>query len=273
MKHVMTKLFGLLLVLSLSTSVSANEDPKTNQITQAVQSGITSLTTGATAVGYWAACAETLGATCILAAAATVASMASGAASVQNIMDAKDLESEEGGAALPDSFNSEGRFPGSPTLGGGIPLNRIKDAVLQKIELAQSMMEEAKNKGLFSDEMLAHPEKFLTAEELAQFNAEKEKMMAGLENGAEENRDPQEILQALLEESDSQGFQTASFTAETGSAFNLSSFNLESLLNPKDQGIQNSAPGYYGNVSLKSLRPESKLSLFERVSLKIKKVM
>lgn len=263
-------ILGILLVLSLSTSVKAS-DPKTNQITQSVTSGIASAGLGAIAVIYWAECAETFGATCILAAAATVGSVAAGAASVQNFADALEHESDEEGGTEGDRFSSEGLLSERGRIPAGIPLNIITDAELEKIELAKSMMEEAKREGRFSDEMLANPEKFLSAEELAKFNAEKGKIMAQLPEAlTEENGDSGENF--VAEDSESEGFQTASLAGGI-SLPSFDSFNLESLLSAKDQGIKNSAPGYYGNVSLKSLRPESKLSLFERVSLRLKKEM
>lgn len=265
------KLLGLLLVLSLLTSAEAS-DPKTNQITQAGTAITGGVMAGALAIILWTQCGPENILSCILAGAATAAAGASLGTGVMSIANADELDSKEEGAALPD-FNSEALSLGNPTLGGfggQIPQNLIKDADLQKIEQAQLMMEEAKSQGKFSDEMLANPEKFLSAKELAQFNAEKEKIMAG--EFSQENEDFQETLKTALEESESQDLQTASLTVDSGTA-SFSSFNLDSFLNLKEKGIQNSAPGYYGNVSLKSLQPKSKLSLFERVSLKLKQEM
>jgi len=264
-------ILSFILVLSLTAPAIAN-DPKDNQKTQGVSSIVTGVTTAAASIPYLVECAVACVPCCLLGAAAGASSVASLAAGIQNFSAADDLESD---GTLPNQFNSEGLLnQGSSFSERSIPLNRIKDAALQKMEQVNSMIDNIKSQGLVTDEMLANPEKFLTPEELAKFNAEKEKMMAEI---SDENSDSQEALQALLDNADAEGsqaenFQTASL-AGASDGFSLASLNLESLLSPKDQGIQNSAPGYYGNVSLKSLRPESKLSLFERVSLKLKQEM
>ncbi|MEK7790424.1 MAG: hypothetical protein AAB309_02225 [Deltaproteobacteria bacterium] len=183
----------------------------------------------------------------------------------------KDIFSSEKPLPTDDDFNK--LPPIEPSEPDASSLSR--EAVLKNMDKLKAQIEDLKNRGILTDEIIANPEKLLTPDQLAEFNAEKEKLMAGLE---EKNGDSSsEALEALLEDSanggsESEGSQTAGFqTASLTSAFD--SLNLEGLLGLKEKGIQNSAPGYYGNVSLKSLRPDSSMSLFERVSLKIKKAL
>lgn len=269
-------LLSLVLILSCNSALRA-EDPKANQISQGISAVQGTVTAIGAAVAYFSECSATAIPACLLGALATTAGVAQVGIAVYSFVAADNLDSG-GQAMLPERFNSEGRLPSDNNFNHlqPIPVSTLKDAALQKVESAQAKLESIKAQGLISDEMIANPEKFLTPEDLAEFNAGKEKLTAELQ---EENGASQETLQVLLDGSESDGFQTASLTMNDGGAF-ASGFgslglygDLDGLLGLKERGIQNSAPGYYGNVSLKSLRPESKMSLFERVSLKLKHEM
>src|SRR3989338_4807557 len=77
----------------------------------------------------------------------------------------------------------------------------------------------------------------------------------------------QEKVDMLL----SSDYSSGGFRGVAGSDEFSDSFDPNSFLAMfQNQGMENSAPGYYGNVPLQALNPHSKLSLFQRISLKMK---
>jgi hypothetical protein len=277
-------ILGLILVISVTTKARAEgSDPKTNQMIQGAGSLVGAAMATIAGLGYIAPCmapppAQTGIPCAMMVMAFTAATMQLGI-SGYSFATAGSLSSEEGTNST-DIFGSKSALPPDGNFNhlpdSSDPTSTSREAVLKNMDKLQAQIEDLKSRGILTDEIIANPEKLLTPEQLDGFNAEKEKLMAELTEG---NSDSELALETLFEGSESDGsaggdpagggFQTASLTSPFASAFD----SIEGLLDLKKKGIQNSAPGYYGNVSLKSLRPESKMSLFERVSLKIKQVV
>lgn len=288
MKQVIIKYWlSLIVVISLITAgiteVRAQSDPKTDQMIQGGASLTGASMSGVMAGIYLPTCfaVPITGLTCAMGILAATSATTQVGIAAYSFATAGSLESDKETGSK-DIFSSEKTLPTDDDFNKLTPIepsesNSVsRDDVLKNIDKINAQLKDLKDRGILTNEIIAHPEKLLAPEELAAFNAEKEKLMGGIEDDSDSSS---QALQALLEDAESgssdsadsqnagsptAGFQTASLT----SAFD--SLNLEGLLGLKEKGIQNSAPGYYGNVSLKSLLPESKLSLFERVSLKIK---
>ncbi len=265
-------ILSLMLVInffwSATTKARAESDPKTNQMIQGAGSLVGAAMSSVVGVEHISVCSWTTIPDCVMGILAFTAAATQLGISGYSFATAGKLSSEKGTNSK-DIFGSDKPLPTDVDFNhlpdSSDPTFATRDAILKNMDKIQARIDDLKSQGILTDEILANPEKLLTPDQLDGFNAEKEKLLAGLEEGNGNS------LEALLEGSESDGFQTASLTSQGGTfASGFDSLNLEGLLNLKEKGIQNSAPGYYGNVSLKSLRPESKMSLFERVSLKIK---
>ena len=166
---------------------------------------------------------------------------------------------------------------GSPTSTSPPPLPSPSDlskAVQLKLGEAKEQLSQIES-SLKADgiedpkDFMDHPEKYISPEELEKFNQEKEKMTEELNTPMDENK----AIQTLMANYDGERSISSEGFSSQGGVFapNFSSLDMNSFLGSFAlDGMKNSAPGYYGNVSLKVLKPENKKSLFERVSLKLK---
>ena len=92
-------------------------------------------------------------------------------------------------------------------------------------------------------------------------------MAAAKENFDSETATNQLLVEGSSSYGDSIGNQGGVFVP------NRAELDMDSFLKKLQFGMNHSAPGYYGNIRLETLKPESKQSLFERVSLKINNLM
>lgn len=160
-----------------------------------------------------------------------------------------------------------------------VDLGQLRQVVKEKSSFAQSQIEGLSAKGINLDDIKAHPEKYLTQDQVAELKANPEKygLDSGNTSGDKANRAIAESKKDSKTDSSTFSFNFQNYDSDFGSRtmpdFN-SLFGMAGMFDfTVQEGLKNSAPGYYGNVSLKSLDPRSKLSLFERVTAKIKRSM
>lgn len=180
--------------------------------------------------------------------------------------------------ALGTDMSSSGVFVDNDT----VDLGQLRDKVKETNSFAQAQLDGLKSKGINLDDIKTHPEKYLTKEQVAELKANPGKY--GMDAGDISN---DASSPAIAEAKDSKTnssnmtFEIRGLASDRlfpSGSFEMPDFgNMEMFAGLFDysvqEGLKNSAPGYYGNVSLKSLDPKSKMSLFERVSLRLKKVM
>ncbi|MBI4041555.1 MAG: hypothetical protein HY390_06795 [Deltaproteobacteria bacterium] len=181
-----------------------------------------------------------------------------------------DGPTPDGGAGCPAE---DPNCTAAPTLTPG-DVDKVSKDITQKRDSAFTSI---RAKGLDIDDIQAHPEKYVSADDLSKIKSENESL---LENANGSNSD--ESLKTRLEpSSSSQNRSVMSQTSyddageEAGVYASLpEDYNVNDLFSQMLQkGTENSAPGYYGNIPFSELDANGRRSLFERVSLKIKKYM
>lgn len=264
----MKKILGIALLGTLFSSYSyggSSDDPKQQNLIQAGTALIGAMTSYGTAANLLST-PDPTPVTKILAGNAATAGTGQIVVAGLSITNASKLESDRnsgqgeigssGGLDLGDGSTSGGRTPGSV---GGIDPKKIgdlKDTALAKKAEVEKRLQELLPSGVSLEDYVSHPQDYLTPEEMEELNREKEKMKA------ENDKNYQKNLESML------GFDASSLEAQGGlPSFN---FNFDDFF--KSQFGNGEAEDFYGNVSLKVLKPDSKLSLFERVSRKLKEV-
>lgn len=167
---------------------------------------------------------------------------------------AGDIPSFEGGA----DFSSGRGIAGSDSGLRNRALDLKNEAIAKQNDLQQKLDSLLGPDGIEISDLANSPGKYLTPDEMSELSKTHEEP----KNKEHSEDDPT-----------TDSFLTAGF-GNQGGVFVPSSglFNLDDLLSSQLRGMNLSAPGYYGNVQLKVLGPNSKKSLFERVSLKLKDI-
>ena len=264
-----------IIIMSLISTPLLAENPKTQNN---VMGGV-SIVGGAVSIGLGAAyttaaAAAPAGSGALLAAQAAAAYVAGAGQIVAGGFALANAENLGGGNGVGGvSFDAPSmptsNIPASPSKGGGISntspytpgkVNQLRDLALAKqAEVKSSLEDFLGQNGPTIEELAAHPENYLSPEELAKLNDAKEKMKDEIESKTSE-----EMLKEF-----------GNSNANMADASSVPGFNFEDLMAQMNgmNGLNNPVEGYYGNVRLGMLKPDSKQSLFERVSVRIKKVM
>lgn len=153
----------------------------------------------------------------------------------------------------PDICNGRGSNPQT------VNVPALKEEVDNKISEANQTIEKLKDRGFDVKDMSANPKKYGV-------NPKNIKTSSLDLTSQEDLRLPANDSYEGSVLSDSSEYSIGDFSRAD---FSKLTDLFDSLTQEK---LDNSAPGYYGNVPLSALNPGSKMSLFERVSQKIKNV-
>ena len=273
-------IIGMVLI---SASSSFAIDPKSKHEMSAAGYSVGAIGSFA-AAKVWASVPEPTGATKVLAWSAAISGVLSLANAGLELNERNKLDNapnfNSGNFSIPKIPTVPTGSPTQPRLPTGTKTPNSNDytnaqkvsaqyqaALVQKEEIMEMLKNLENPAGPSLEEMANNPEKYLTPEEMAQYNEEKAKMETELEErlASQDASDFDSYLSSL--NFSSLGNQGGVFAPSFGE------FKLDDFFKMTELGIENSAPGYYGNMKLESLKPHSKKSLFERVSDKIKKIM
>ena len=286
-------LIAAIVSFSLAANALADTDPKTSNIVQGTISTVMGGIAISTGIMYLTVCLGSLDfnvAACLM----SIGALAGGAglltsASMNFVEASKSDGNSKGGLSGLESAGVGGSqmFGDGSTLTDFAPQSRLsdldqktlalKEAVDAKLREAEDKLNAAQQKliaqGIDPQNALEHPEKYLTPEQLAQYNAAKADMAEKIANAKENFDSEAEMNQLLAGYEGSSGYGDS--IGNQGGVFapHMAELDMDSFLKKLQFGMKHSAPGYYGNIKLETLKPESKQSLFERVSLKIKDMM
>ena len=189
-----------------------------------------------------------------------------------SIVYAETMDWSGGKAALPSTVNT--RDLTAPNGAPVKPPQDLRDIADAQKDLIDKKLKDLKAKGYDMEKFLANPEAFgVSKEQLKEMQSEVAQIPSQ-GNSLDSEKNMKTTRNELSSGAD-YSRDIATVDASGGSISGTENFNFDTVLSgfmPKGAS-ENSAPGYYGNVSLKVLNPTSKLSLFERVSLKLKTLM
>lgn len=264
--------FFAVLVFSSSTA-SPQSDPRTAQYMSGASNLIGSAQSVAWAQTNSTACAACEGIcwSCVWVVTGYSSAGLSGAIAIKNFADATTLSTTG-----QSTFSPSSGIPVVPVVDKNPPVSPTKDDI-QKLSdtannilnISQQGLDDFKNRGQLpldlNDPKLAEKLPPMTPEEkaaLQNYENKKAKMEA---------MSTQEKVNAILAgdyaSDSSRSIAGATIVSDTDG---FGSFDPSSLFNFGKEGAEDSSSGYYGNVPLKVLNPHSKMSLFERVSHRMK---
>ena len=196
----------------------------------------------------------------------TTAALTAGMAGL-SFATAEDMDTSDGKAALPSSVNTH-----NVTTPSGAPVKTpadLRNAIDAQKDLVNQKLADLKAQGYDMDKFLANPEAHgVSQEQLKQMQAE-----VGQTGHKGESLEFEKSTKTAANEISYESNYSRDIASGDASGSGIESPNFDTLfsnLMPKGAS-ENSAPGYYGNVPLKVLNPGSKMTLFERVSSKLKK--
>ncbi len=263
----------LILTLILSSKLYA-ADQKSMMYGQAAANVGASATTTIAGIEYLAVCTAggpLASVSCLESGLAFTTAAVTAGAAVLSVVAAQEMDGSSGNTPLPSSVNIR-----DLTTPDGDPIKTPGD--LQRVaedqrSVANQKLADLKARGYDMEKFLAHPEAFgVSKEELKQMQSKVDQI-----SSQGKSLEPEKTMSANTEEASSgtEYFRDIASADASVSVSEMEHFNFDTLFSSfmPNKALENSAPGYYGNVSLKVLNPASKLSLFERVSLKLKKLM
>lgn len=259
----------ILLSLVFSSKLYA-VDPKTFQYVSATQGVASGGMTTMAAIDYFSACGPTFGMACAKGALASLAALTSFTMAGLSLQQAEDMDGNTG-ASLPSQIT----VPLPKTKDGTIPTLTVADlrkTIAEKEAAAKQLLDQFKAKGYDAEKIIANPEAFgISKDQLKQMQSE----VAQAENKGN-SLDSEEAMKTIFGDAYTTALGTSTDVASVDASISMpEAFNMDALFGGlmSKEATENSAPGYYGNVSLKVLNPTSKMSLFDRVSSKIKTLM
>ena len=262
-------IFTIISGLSVQAFSGDQNSQAALQATMSLTGAVTSYATGASLLNT----TEPTAITKVLGASAIVAGTGQLGVGIASIAMKDKLQKNEniGVSSVDDGRDLKGGLPSGPSHASPKPAgfsNPSYNSDLNKLRetaLAKKTEGEAKAKEIFGDDisledMANHPENYLTSEEMKEYDKEKGKMKKEMESKNSED--------ALKNLSELPELDASTNTFDPM----LSGFNFDDLFSQMN-GLNNPVEGYYGNIKVGLLKPESKQSLFERVSHRIKKLM
>jgi len=288
---------GGLLAVNAAYSLSGKETPRELHYTNGVYGVYGAYQGGAAAVANGTKCtpAPATWGFCLMAVAEGAGSLASLYTSYTSF-DNADAHDTSGSIPRPTAVTSPDNFtvPQGAPVGGspsGLPTTvklpdfPVSTSVLKgkasEIEATvNTLFNDLRAKGIPVDDLLQNPEKHLSKEDIEKVKSEV------AQNQDQPKKSTEEMLDEMMKD-DTSGSENSDFNFSNDfrsiafeggimiddfSGMDLPDFD-KLFSQMFQQGIENSAPGYYGNIPLNVLNPKSKQSLFERVSVKIQKLM
>lgn len=248
--------------------VSPASDPKKEQERQAMIQANSAGTTIADGISSLSSCSYTYGAGCIKGAVEIAGGAAEAVMAGISLANAKKLDNNNLTEITADSFPElkstiESLCKRNPTVcnGKNIDTSALEKDLQRRIAEAKKALADARAKGIDVDDILAHPEKY-DAENIMKNAKNSSDIDKELNDKNSQESDRSLASEEVTEQSSEKEKSKDDFD------FDFSKF-LAFFDSYKSENQDLSAPGYYGNVSLKTLDPSNKKSLFERVSIKI----
>lgn len=260
-KHWIPAFAGMTVFLYLSLAWAA--DPKTEHQTHAITTGISAIKTVGEGAANFTECSDDNYEACVKGVKNVVAGVAEGVTALEGFDNADKLDTSGSANTIStsslSSSTTDNLCNSNPSLceGSNIDVKAFKGEVQKTVDQAKNFLTQP---GLNIDKMMKNEtnEKQGISQEKAQEKPQEKS----------QEKDESRSLAYTPFSSDYQPYEGRDPSAE----FDFSQFMgmFDSFV---QEGLQASSPGYYGNVPLKDLDPTNKMSLFERVSKKVGKLM